>query len=221
MPNYVNKVSNCRCVWTYIFDILQGFIPVPLSDCDHGLTLICSYMLRIPQKYSREFLPILRTFSQHFLSPSYIKFRFYVLPVRSKSACMVNSVSNTKQRWTTATAVCNRNTYHPRKDNARSASKGHIPLRYSGRRPGLRDLRPSRRPVASSNLAYHALSSSLEASLRLCDQAADQVCDLDSVMEFGFNQLHLFKTKHKQPIVQHLTFTNAVKSVKCAQASRR
>jgi len=34
---------------------------------------------------------------------------------------------------------------------------GHIPLRYPGRRPGLR-------PVASWNLAYRTLSSSVAAS---------------------------------------------------------
>jgi len=38
---------------------------------------------------------------------------------------------------------------------------GQIPLRYPGRRLGLR---PGRRPVASWNLAYHALSSSLAGS---------------------------------------------------------
>jgi len=41
--------------------------------------------------------------------------------------------------------------------------KDHIPLRYPGRRPALR---PGRRPVASRNLAYHALSSSLARASR-------------------------------------------------------
>jgi len=43
--------------------------------------------------------------------------------------------------------------------------KSQIPLRYSGRRPGLR---PGRRPVQNWNLAYHALlaSSELERASR-------------------------------------------------------
>jgi len=39
--------------------------------------------------------------------------------------------------------------------------KSQIPLRYPGRRRGLR---PGRRPAASWNLAYDALSSLLAAS---------------------------------------------------------
>ena len=48
---------------------------------------------------------------------------------------------------------------------------------------------PGRRPAASWNLAYHALSSSLAASLQVCDMSAislGPVCDQDSVMEIGF-----------------------------------
>ena len=41
--------------------------------------------------------------------------------------------------------------------------RSQIPLRYP-------DRRPRRRPAASWNLAYHALSSSLAASQQVCDQ---------------------------------------------------
>jgi len=58
---------------------------------------------------------------------------------------------------------------------AAASRKGQIPLRY-----------PGRRPAASWNLAYHALSSSLAASYRSATSLGP-VCDQDSVTEFGFN----------------------------------
>ena len=47
---------------------------------------------------------------------------------------------------------------------------------------------PGRRPAASWNLTYHALSSSLVASWQVCDRSVTNlgpVCDQDSIMEFA------------------------------------
>jgi len=47
--------------------------------------------------------------------------------------------------------------------------KGHIPLSYLGLRPGLQ---PGRRPVASWNLAYHALASQIPLPVHYPDLLA-------------------------------------------------
>jgi len=71
------------------------------------------------------------------------------------------------------------------------SSKGQIPLRYPGRKLG-------RRPVASWNLAYRALSSSLVASqhelagLRPAGELiADLISDLSQTAETGWSYLDM------------------------------
>ena len=64
--------------------------------------------------------------------------------------------------------------------------KGQIPLRCSGCRPGLQR---GRRPVASWNLAYHALSSEL-AGLRSARQLIDLSQTGVELMEPGRRPVH-------------------------------
>ena len=83
-------------------------------------------------------------------------------------------------------------------------SKGQIPLRYSGRRPRRRPGFPvadrvelSRRVESNLSAIYFRPKKSRElvadshelVESQVGNQVCDQVCDLDSVMEFGHNGL--------------------------------
>jgi len=65
----------------------------------------------------------------------------------------------------------------------RARSKSQIPLRYPGRRL---QVRAGRRPASRCNLAYH--HSDLARASRSATSPGP-VCDQDSVMEFGVDQL--------------------------------
>ena len=115
----------------------------------------------------------------------------YLLHQRSFRMKVIAPPSHTHIHTNTVTHKTNQLHYTSAKVVDIARWPNSITLSWSQTRPKLVADRSetARRPAASWNLAYHALSSSLAASQQVCDRSASSlgpVCDQDSVMECGF-----------------------------------